>query len=98
MCQQSYHKDPREVGGFAEMMESTQGNILCNNLEIVAEELYSSCISHSDARELNNEFPAIPSELFTKLNWIDLIDSGLEPTKIIRIFILRSQRSLRGEL
>lgn len=87
MNQQSYHREPREAGGFAEIMDTPLGNILCNNLESIAEEIYSSCIEPSDAQALSKEFSAIPAQLFEKLNWIDLFNAGLEPTRVIKLFI-----------
>lgn len=87
MNQQSYHRDPREAGGFAEIMDTTLGNILCNNLELIAEEIFCSCIEPSDAIALNKEFSGIPAPIFEKLNWIELFDVGLEPTRVIKVFI-----------
>lgn len=85
--QQAYHRDPREAGGFAEIMDTTLGNILCNNLELLAEEIFCSCIESSDAFALNKEFSGIPVKIFEKLNWIELFDVGLEPTRVIKVFI-----------
>ena len=85
--QQAYHRDPREAGGFAEIMDTTLGNILCNNLELIAEEIFCSCIEPNDAKALNKEFSEIPVKLFEKLNWIELFDVGLEPSRVIKVFL-----------
>ena len=86
VIQQSYWRDPKEVGGFANIMECELGNTLSNALECIAEELFCSNIEESDAKKLHARYNGVPVELFMRLRWIDLLEI-YEPVTVIRLFM-----------